>query len=133
VVYLPTKGKIADGFYFNVEPVEATPVNDTVAFEGALKRTFERGNPKISMPTREEQSNPVVLGYAKVKTWSAFAKSAQGWSIEERNGVYTIAPYKNATDHKGWVVDTERAESLSPGATIEEVVKRTVERVQSGK
>jgi hypothetical protein len=53
------------------------------------------------------------------------------WSIKERDGIYTIAPYKNAMGHKGWVVDTERAESLPSGATIEEVIKRTIERVQA--
>jgi hypothetical protein len=131
VVYIPTVVRFKFGS-MDSEPVEVVPVDDTEAFEQALRRTLERGNPTRPSPTRENLSRkPVVLEYSKVKTWSAFIKSARGWSIEERNGTYTIAPYKNATDHKGWVVDKERGESLPLGATIDDVVKRTIERVQS--
>jgi hypothetical protein len=132
-VYIPTKARPGNFGYLDIEPVEVAPVDDTQAFEQALKRTIERGNPRIPRPAPGElrSRSPVVLRYAKVKTWSSFAKSASGWSIEERDGIYTIAPYKQTQEQKGWVVDTERAETLPFGTTVEQVVRRTVERVQA--
>ena len=58
-------------------------------------------------------------------------RQKQDLGIEERDGTYTIAPYKQAREHKGWVVDTERAETFPASTTIEEVVRRTVELVQA--
>lgn len=113
-----------------IDPAELVSVHDAQAFAEALKRTIERGNPKIPTPTRDQLSKmPGVEKYAKLMRWADFAKSAIGWSISEKEGSYAIAPYKKATGksykgQSGWVVDTERAETLPPGATIDDVVRR---------
>jgi hypothetical protein len=120
IVYIPSIAKTEAGFSRVVEPVEVVAVGDAQSLEQALKRTIERGNPRIPTPPREEQARkPIILRYAKVKTWAAFAKTALPWNIEERDQIYTIAPLKEAPGkpykgHPGWVVDKERAESLPP-------------------
>ena len=68
-VYIPTVAIVESAFCLDVEPVEVAPAADIEAVQRALIRAMNRGNPKISMPSGPPFPEPVVLKYAKVKSW----------------------------------------------------------------
>jgi hypothetical protein len=106
------------------------PVADAVALTAAIKETMARGNPIIPTPKRDSWPEPVVLKYAKVKSWSAFEKEALNWEVVEEAGIYQINPGRRHPDG-GWEDDPERIETLPEGAAIDDVAKRVVALVQS--
>jgi hypothetical protein len=104
VVYMPTMGKMGKGFYRAVEPVAVVLVENTEALRQALKATIARGNPTVPQPQRRDDwPPPVVLKYARVKSWSAFERGRRVWDIKENDGVFLIAG--NTTGPYGWVED----------------------------
>ncbi|HET9697872.1 MAG TPA: hypothetical protein VFP40_13455, partial [Terriglobales bacterium] len=68
-VYLPVMARTHAGFYLDMEPVEIVSANDVQAFAMALRRAIERGNPVVHTPARNAFPKPVVLRYAKAKSW----------------------------------------------------------------
>lgn len=122
--YVPTVAQTEAGFYSDIEPVDVIPVTDSAALENAIKVAMSKGNPIIPTPTRAAFPKPVVLQYAKVKTWSAFEKDARHWTILEKAGNYQIEPGRKRPDGKGWEADPDRVESLPPGTTHDEVARR---------
>src|SRR5688572_21248607 len=72
MAYVPTVAQTGAGFYTNIEPVAVVPVTDSGALENAIKIAMSKGNPIVPTPTRDAFPKPVVLEYAKVKSWSAF-------------------------------------------------------------
>ena len=128
--YLPTLGKTEAGFYSGIEPVAVVPIRDADAFVAAIKETITRGNPAIPTPKRDAWPEPVILKYAKVKSWSAFEKEALYWGIEEKGGTYQIEPGKRHPEG-GWEDDRERIETLPNGTTVDDFAKRVVALVQS--
>jgi hypothetical protein len=71
-VYLPTMGKMDEGFYRGVEPVAVVAATNTDGVRQTLRATIARGNPVVPMLRRSEWQPPVLLKYAGVKTSSAF-------------------------------------------------------------
>jgi hypothetical protein len=64
-----------------------------------------------------------------VKTWSAFARNASVWSIEETDGSYEIVGYR--THPKGyWEQDPAQRTVFPAGSTIDEVVERMIAILQ---
>jgi len=67
----------------------------------------------------------VVLKYAGVKTWSAFARNARTWRLREKDGGYQIGGYRK--HEKGyWVEDPEQTIEFPAGTTIDEVIDRMI-------
>jgi hypothetical protein len=50
--YVPTVAQTEAGFYLDVEPVEVVPATDFQALQQAIKRSLNRGNPKVPTPSR---------------------------------------------------------------------------------
>ena len=122
--------KTEAGIYTGIDPVTVVPVADTDALMAAIKKTMARGNPIIPTPSRDSWPEPVVLKYAKVKSWSAFEKEALNWGILEKGGIYQIKPGRRHPEG-GWEDDPEKIETLPEGATIADVAKRVVALIQS--
>jgi hypothetical protein len=129
MVYVPTMAQAEAGPRLDIDPVEVVSVTDTEALQRAIKEVMSKGNPVIPAVTRDTFPKPVVLKYAKVKSWSAFEKGTLLWTIEEKSGIYQIAPGRKRPD-RGWEDDPEKIESLPPGTTLDEVAKRVVALVQ---
>jgi hypothetical protein len=83
----------------------------------------------IAHPPKDEWPPPVLLKYAGVKTWSAFARGTSAWSINEKDGAYQIVGYRTHT--KGyWVEDRNHKIELPPGSAIDDVIERMIAILQ---
>jgi hypothetical protein len=129
VVYLPTMGMMGKGFYRGVEPVAVVSVENTEALRQALKATIARGNPTVPQPQRRDDwPRPVVLQYARVKSWPAFERGLQFWTLTKEN-IFQIRVQKKQPDRM-WRDDPEQTITLPPGASVDDVVDRTIAILQ---
>jgi hypothetical protein len=129
-LFVPTNGRVeGGGILRDIEPVEVVPISNIEAVRQALRATIARGNPAIPHPPRGTRLQPVVLKYAGVKTWSAFARYATRWRIREKDGSYQIGGYRK--HEKGyWVEDPEQTIQFPAGTTVDEVIDRTIAILQ---
>jgi hypothetical protein len=128
--YVPTVSQTEAGFFLDTDPVEAVPAVDTEALRDAIKRAIARGNPGVPTPSRAAFPKPVVLRYAKVKSWSAFEKGCSSWTIVEADGLYQIKRSRKRPD-RGWEDDPAQIEALPPGASIDEIALRAASTMKS--
>lgn len=129
VVFVPTTGALDKGVYREIEPVAVVPLSNTEGVRRALQETMARGNP----PARYSAGDfppPVLLKYAGVKTWSAFAWGALTWSIEQMEGVYRIVGYcKNPKGY--WERDPGQKIEFPAVAAADDVIGRLIEIMQN--
>jgi hypothetical protein len=124
IVYVPTVARRDGGPYTDIEPVGVVPVANTEGIRRALMAAIARGNITVPVP-KGKWPAPVFLKYAGVRTWSAFARGASSWSIEEKDGKYQIDGYRKHP--KGyWVEDPEQRIILPAGATVNDVIDRMI-------
>jgi hypothetical protein len=128
-LFVPTTGLVEKGLLRDVEPVSAVPIWNTEGVRQALHATIVRGNPPTPHFSGGKYPQPVVLKYAGVKTWSAFARIARSWNIEEENGTYQIVGFR--THPKGyWEEDPDRKIEFPPGTTVDVVIDRMIAILQ---
>jgi hypothetical protein len=124
MVYVPTVAQREGGPYTDIEPVAVVPIANVDGLRRALAEAIARGNIIVPIP-KGKWPAPVVLKYAGVKTWSAFARDASPWSIEEEDGQYQIVGYR--THPKGyWQQDPEQKIRFPVGTAIDTVIDRMV-------
>lgn len=128
-IYVPTMAETTAGFFLDAEPVDVAPANDFDSMQKAIGRAIMRGNPQVPTPTRAEFPKPVVLKYAKVKSWSAFERKCESWTILENEGRYQIKRGRRAD--RGWEDDPEQIESLPRGIGIGEVAHAAAGLIQT--
>jgi hypothetical protein len=129
VLYVPTMGKMGEGFYRGVEPVAVAPLSNKAEVQKALQTTIARGNPIVPMLRRAEIPPPVLLKYAGVKRWSEFERGMTFWTIKEKGGSFRIAGQSKHADG-GWRDDREQITSLPPGTEVGELVDRFIAILQ---
>jgi hypothetical protein len=129
IVYMPTMGKMDKGFYRGVEPVAVVPASNAHALRQALAETIARGNPEVPMLGRREWPQPVVLKYAGLKTWAAFERGAQLWSIEDKNGGLQITGQKKQPDGM-WKDDPEQTHLFPLGTSTDDLIDRMITILQ---
>jgi hypothetical protein len=83
IAYVPTRA-ITEAGYLDVEPVAVAAVADFETFRRAIYDALRRGNPTVPTPTRAKFPVPVVLKYAKARSWSAFEKGISNLSAKSR-------------------------------------------------
>src|ERR1700751_4039882 len=98
VVYVPTVAKLQTGAYTDIEPVAVVPVANKEALRHAFMDVIARKNAIVPNPPKDDWPPPVLLKYAGVKTWSAFARGAATWSIDETDGKFQIIGYRDHPD-----------------------------------
>jgi len=130
IVYVPTMGKMDKGFYRAIEPVAVVSASNGEALQQALKTVIARGNPQVPMLRRSEWSAPVTLKYAGVKTWSAFERGMQPWSIEEEADRLQIVGKEKRADGT-WKNDPEQTVTFPAGTAIDDVIERMIAIVQA--
>ena len=128
IIFIPTVSKTEAGFYLDTEPVEVVPAQDVARLELALKTTIERGNPIIPTPTRDKFPKPVVMKYAKEKSWASFEKRASCCSIAKRESVYEIKYLRRRPD-RGWEDDPDNIETVPLDAGIDVAIKKMIAMV----
>ena len=121
VVYVPTIAKTEAGFYMDREPVSVVAAANTEGLRYALRDAMGKGNPTIPTPARNAFPRPVLLKYSRAKSWSAFARGASQWSIEEEQGRYRIVGYRTHRDGY-WIQDPEQKTELPAGSTRDQVI-----------
>jgi hypothetical protein len=129
IVYIPTMGKMGEGFYRGIEPVAVVPVGNSESVQQALQAAIMRGNPSVPMLKRGEWPPPVLLRYAGVKSWSVFERGMQLWDFRERNGTYEIAG--NFKGRNGmWIAHPDRTTRFPPGTPVNAVIERMIAILQ---
>ncbi len=128
-IYLPTMGKMAEGFYRGVEPVAVVSASDIDGIQQALRTTIVRGNPIVPMLRRSEWKPPVLLKYAGVKSWSAFERGMLFWTIKSNDASFQIAGQKKQPNGM-WNDDPEQMVILPSKATTDDVIERMIAILQ---
>jgi hypothetical protein len=128
--FIPTVAQTDAGFFLDVDPVDVVSASDTEALQHAVKQAIGRGNPKVPTPTRAAFPKPVVLKYAKVKSWPAFERDCLYWTTVEKDGVYHVIQGRKRPDRR-WEDDPKRTEALPPGTGLDEVAQRVASSVQA--
>jgi hypothetical protein len=127
-VYIPTVAKREGGAYTEIEPVAVVTVTHTEELRRSLLDATAKRNIVVPVPTGTWPP-PVVLKYAGVKSWSAFARNASTWSIKEEGGVRQIVGYRKHS--KGyWEQDPNQKTQFPTGATIDDVIDRMIAILQ---
>ena len=112
----------------HLAPVAVDDVTDTEALRQALLDAVARKNIVVPVP-KGKWPAPVLLKYAGVKSWSAFARNAWPWSIEEQDGIHQIIGYR--MHPKGyWEQDPHQKTPFPAAATIDDVVDRMIATLQ---
>jgi hypothetical protein len=128
IVYVPTVAQREGGAYTEIEPVAVVPITNIDGLHRALAEATARKNIIVPVP-KGKWPAPVLLKYAGVKTWSAFAHDASPWSIEEQDGQYQIVGYR--THPKGyWEQDPEQKIKFPAGTAIDTVIDRMIAILQ---
>jgi hypothetical protein len=128
-VYIPTMGKMDEGFYRAVEPVAVVSASDIDGIRRALQATIVRGNPAVPILRRSEIPPPLLPKYARVKSWSAFERGLMFWTIKEKNGAFQIAGQSKRPD-RAWRDDAERTIAFPRNSTTDDVIDRMIAIVQ---
>jgi hypothetical protein len=89
---------------------------------------MSRGNPPAPRYPRDSFPEPVVVKYAGVKSWSAFARGTLPWGIDERDGKFQIIGYCRHPD--GWHEDPEQKLDLPAGSTADDAIDRMITILQ---
>jgi hypothetical protein len=127
-VFIPTFGLVHKGLYRDIEPVAVVDVSDTEVLRQAFHETIARGNPPTPHYPRDGYPQPVVVKYAGVKSWSAFARGASPWNIKDKGGIYQIVGHLKGPT--GWVEDPDQTNKFPPGATLDQVIDRMIAILQ---
>jgi hypothetical protein len=110
-----------------MEPVAVAPLSNPDAVRQALRAAISQGNPPAPQYPRG-YPQPVVVKYAGVKSWSAFARGTLPSSIDESDGNYQIMGYSHHPD--GWRLDPDQKIDLPVGSTVDEVIDRMIAILQ---
>jgi hypothetical protein len=127
-VFVPTTGLVHRGPYRDMEPVTVVPVSNPEAVRQALHDAISRGNPAAPQYPRDSYPQPVVVKYAGVKSWSAFARGTLTWGIDESEGKYQIIGYSRHPD--GWRENPDQKVDLPAGSTVDDAVDRMIAILQ---
>jgi hypothetical protein len=128
-VYLPTMGKMGEGFYRGVQPVAVVSASNIEGIQQALRTTIARGNPVVPMLRRGEWQPPILLKYAGVKNWSAFERGMMFWTIKGKDDTFRLTGQKRQPDG-AWRDDPGQTITPPPGSTVDPVIDRMIEILQ---
>jgi hypothetical protein len=124
-VYVPTVVRRASSPIYNIiEPIAVVPLNNPDAVRAALLNSLNRGNAIVPDPDpRDRDAPPAILKYARVRSWSAFFRTAFSWSITQEDGVYQIQGHRKHP--KGyWEEDQSQKVQFPRQATHQDVIDR---------
>ncbi len=130
ILYLPTMGKMDEGFYRGVEPVSVVPIGSTTEVREALNTMISRGNPIVPMLRRSEIPPPVLLKYAGVKRWSEFECGMKFWTIDEKDGCFSHCGSEE-TPGRRMERRPQQIVSFSPGTEVREILDRFIAILQN--
>jgi hypothetical protein len=131
IVFVPTVVRRASGpIYTNIEPIAVIPLGNLDSVRQALRDSLKRGNAVIPDPDPQDRdAPPVILKYARVRSWLAFFRTACTWSIRDDDGLFKIINYRKHP--KGyWEQDLAQEIKFLPGTTVGELIDRMIAIMQ---
>jgi hypothetical protein len=129
LVYIPTTAKVPSMAYREIDPISVVPVTEIEALRIALKEIMARGNPILENSSSGIRPEPAILKYAGVKSFSAFARGAQPWTIVFKNGVYEIRGQRKRPD-RGWEQDPNNIIVFPVGTSDDAVIEEMIQILQ---
>ena len=127
-VIIPTLGAVHQRLYRDIEPVAVADVSDAEGIRRAIHATIARGNPPTPYYKQGIYPQPVVVKYAGVKSWSAFARGTSTWDINESDAKYKIVGRSLGRD--GWIEDPNQTIDFPSGTSIDAVIDRMIAILQ---
>jgi hypothetical protein len=127
IVYVPTVGK-RGGAYTDIDPVAVVPVADTEGLRRAFLSAIAKKNVSVALQ-KGKRPPPVILKYAGVRTWSAFANGTLVWNIDEEEDLFQIVGHRIHPDGY-WVRDEKQKIEFPPGTSVEVVIDRMIAILQ---
>ena len=127
-VIIPTLGAVHQRLHRDIEPVEVADVFDAEGIRQAIHATIAPGNPPTPYYKPGIHPQPVVVKYAGVKSWSAFARGTSTWDIKERDANYQVVGRSLGRD--GWVEDPNKTIDFPPGTSVDVVIDRMIAILQ---
>jgi hypothetical protein len=127
-VIIPTSGAVHQRLHRDIEPVAVADVFDAEGIRQAIHATIARGNPPTPYYKPGIHPQPVVVKYAGVRSWSAFARGTSTWDIKERDANYRIVGRSLGRD--GWVEDPNKTIDFPPGTSVDIVIDRMIAILQ---
>ena len=112
-----------------MEPVSVVPVMDSEGARSALLDAMGRGNVAVPL-LKGKPSPPLLPRYARVKSWSAFARSASSWNITANDGFYRIIGHRMHPDGY-WVEDQNQKIEFPTGTKADAVIDRMIAILQA--
>ena len=116
------------GVYNDMEPVAVVPVTNTEGLRRSFLDAIARKNIDLP-PIKDKWPPPILLKYAGVKSWSAFARGTLTWNIDETDGTYRIVGHRVHPDGY-WVRDPDQTTNFSPGTALDDVIGRMITILQ---
>ena len=117
VVYVPTVVKLQTGSLCGCRTGRGYFSGRYRSLRRAFLDAIARENAIVPPPPKDKWPPPVLLKYAGVKTWSAFARGATTWSIDETDGNYQIIGYRDHPDGY-WAPDPKQKIDFPPGRLL---------------
>jgi hypothetical protein len=129
--YIPTLAKTEWGVYINTDPVSVSNLGmeDLIA---VIQYMFEKGNPIIPQPSREEIKNlpQPLLKAAKVSSWKQLAQGGTTYSIYWKPEGIFLDFFKK--DEKGrFITDISKGQKFAPETNLQQIVQIILEDIQS--
>jgi hypothetical protein len=132
LAYIPTAARTEAGFHVDIEPVDVVPVADLCELAQAIKRALVRGHPQIPTPTRASGlPKPIVLKYAKMKSWPSFERTASYWQFSKFDETFQIEQWQPGPEG-GWVSDPAHTKHMPPGTSLDDAVNKVTRMIQLG-
>lgn len=121
-VFVPTVARADAGFFLDIDPVTVLKSTDCDGISKAVKETVSKGNPVVVTPTRGAFPKPIILSYAKVKSWTAFEKDAFCWKIvgTEVGEFFQLHTQRKSLSN-GWEDDPTKYEVFSGPTALDDL------------
>jgi hypothetical protein len=88
---VPTVAQTDAGYFLDSEPVHVSSLDSSDLLIEALERVMAVGNPVVATPTRAAFPKPVVLLYAKVRSWRTFERTTTCFSVSRVGGEFELS------------------------------------------
>jgi hypothetical protein len=131
VAIIPTVSRTTVGYFLDTEPVAVSSVRSPDEFARALKAAITAGNPTIPTPTRDAFPKPVVLPYARVRSWKALERAATCFSIRQVGAEFELSVTSRGDDGE-WVDSPADTLRIPASAGPSGIVERIISRISDG-
>jgi hypothetical protein len=128
MVFIPNVARTDAGFYVDIDPVAVVESAIRQSVIDAIKAAVVRGNPRIDSPKRATFPKPVVLSYAKVKSWAAFEQGASCWIISNAESTFQLRPQRT-NPSGGWEDEPAKVRIFSGSAALDELANAIADQI----